>query len=249
MIYDLKDTAKAARLFEGWEETIIYSCLQGVMGKVLVTDPADPRSACAALGCFRFYAGVPEAELLPGVPDGYCIMVPQTEKWADLIERCLPSAKKITRYATRKDTHFDIPLLKRYAGTLPAGYEMKRIDAVLYEKCLALHMAEDFVSSYGNKERFLELGRGVVILKDGAIVAGASSFSSYSGGIEIEVDTAEPERRKGLAAAACAALILNCLEDGLYPSWDAHNEGSLLLAQKLGYVPDHAYTAYEIVAE
>jgi hypothetical protein len=71
---------------------------------------------------------------------------------------------------------------------------MKRIDAGLYEKCLELHMAEDFVSSYGNKERFLEMGRGVVILKDGAIVAGASSYSSYIGGIEIETDTAEPER-------------------------------------------------------
>ena len=54
------------------------------------------------------------------------------------------------------------------------------------------------------------------------------------------------ERRKGLAAAACAALILRCLDEGLYPSWDAQNMNSVHLAEKLGYELDHEYTAYEV---
>ena len=83
-------------------------------------------------------------------------------------------------------------------------------------------------------------------MKNGNIVSGASSYSRYREGIEIEVDTVPEERNKGLAAIVCAALILDCLEEGLYPSWDAQNLTSVHLAEKLGYELDHAYTAYEV---
>ena len=86
----------------------------------------------------------------------------------------------------------------------------------------------------------------MVILKDDRIVSGASSYTRYRGGIEIEVDTVESERRKHLATAVCAALILRCLKEGLYPSWDAHNMDSVRLAEKFGYELDHEYTAYEV---
>ena len=89
----------------------------------------------------------------------------------------------------------------------------------------------------------------MVILKSGRIVAGASSYTRYKEGIEIEVDTIEDERRKGLATIVCAALILQCLEEGLYPSWDARNMNSVRLAEKPGYEFDHEYTAYEVSAE
>jgi predicted GNAT family acetyltransferase len=107
-------------------------------------------------------------------------------------------------------------------------------------------VTRDFVSSFESKEKFLEWGRGVVILKNGRIVSGASSYTSYRGGIEIEVDTVPEERRKGLATICCSALILNCLEEGLYPSWDAHDMNSVHLAEKLGYELSHEYVAYEV---
>ena len=88
-----------------------------------------------------------------------------------------------------------------------------------------------------------------MILKSGRIVAGASSYTRYKEGIEIEVDTIEDERRKGLATIVCAALILQCLEEGLYLGWDARNMNSVRLAEKLGYEFDHEYTAYEVSAE
>ena len=85
----------------------------------------------------------------------------------------------------------------------------------------------------------------MVILKDGSIVSGASSYSRYLEGIEIEVDTVESERRKHLATIVCSALILRCLKEGMYPSWDAQNMDSVHLAEKLGYEFDHEYTVYE----
>ena len=40
--------------------------------------------------------------------------------------------------------------------------------------------------------------------------------------------------------------LLQCLEEGLYPSWDAQNMNSVYLAEKLGYEFDHEYTIYEV---
>lgn len=246
MLYELTDTSKAAHLFEGWKETLIYSCLQKVMGKIFVTDLDSPKSAMAFVGCFAFYAGEPDQELVMNKPDGFVIMVPQNKAWEACIEECFPAAKKVTRYAIKKDTRFDQKLLKSMVAELPDGYELKEIDERIYDMCAAAPMTRDFVSSFESKEEYLDKGRGMVILKSGRIVAGASSYTRYKEGIEIEVDTAEEKRRKGLATVVSATLILRCLEEGLYPSWDAQNRISVHLAEKLGYEFDHEYAAYEV---
>jgi hypothetical protein len=249
MIYELKDTSKVQHLFEGWEETLIYSCLQNVMGKVYVTNKEQPRSAFAFVGCFGFFAGKPDRELVTEKPDGFVIMVPQNEDWAALIEDCFPSAKRVTRYAIRKDTKFDETFLQKEVSRLPEGYEIRKIDSEIYDLCLEDPVTRDFVSAFGSKENYLKLGRGMVIMKEGRIVSGASSYTRYREGIEIEVDTVEAERQKHLATIVCSALILRCLEEGLYPSWDAQNMNSVRLSEKLGYEFDHEYIAYEVSSE
>ncbi len=249
MIHELKDTSKVQSLFKGWEETLIYSCLQNVMGRVFVTDPDNPKSAMAFVGCFGFYAGEPDRELVENKPEGFVIMTPQNEEWASLIGDCFPSSKRVIRYAIKKDTQFDVEALKKKISELPEGYELKPIDSDIYDLCLENPVTRDFVSAFESKEKYLELGRGIVILKDGNIVSGASSYTRYKTGIEIEVDTAESERRKQLATIVCAALIVQCLEEGLYPSWDAQNMNSVHLAEKLGYEFSHEYVAYEVNSE
>ena len=62
------------------------------------------------------------------------------------------------------------------------------------------------------------------------------------------MDTHRDYRRRGLAAACSAKLILECRRRGWYPSWDAQNLWSVALAEKLGYHLDHEYTAYEVSA-
>ena len=246
MIYELEDTSIVTKLFEGWEETMVYSCLQKVMGKVFVTNTDHPKSVCVYAGCFAFYAGEPDKEIVKNKPEGFVIMVPRNEEWAELIEECYPDAKKVIRYAIKKDTIFDREKLQGFVNELSAGYEIHEIDADIYDKCLGNPVTEDFVSSFESKESFLKIGRGMVIIKDGRIVSGASSYSRYNEGIEIEVDTVPDERRKNLATIACAALILRCLDENLYPSWDAQNINSVHLAEKLGYEFDHEYVAYEV---
>ena len=249
MIYEINDTSKVKSLFDGWEETLIYSCLQKVMGKIYVTDLENPKSAFAFVGCFGFLAGEPDMELVINKPEGFVIMVPQNEQWATLIEECFPNAKRVTRYAIKKDTKFDVDQLQKEIDKLPDGYELKKIDSAIYDKCMEDPVTVDFVSAFGSKEKYLQIGRGMVITKNGEIVAGASSYTRYIEGIEIEVDTVKPERRKHLATIVCAALILNCLNEGLYPSWDAQNMNSVHLAEKFGYEFDHEYVAYEVASD
>ena len=247
MLFELENTSKIKALFTGWEETMIFSCLQKIMGKIYVTDLENPKSAFAFVGCFGFYAGTPDIEIAKKKPEGFAIMVPQNKEWAQLIEECYPSAKRVTRYAIKKDTIFDKIKLQNEISKLPIGYEIHKLDADIYDQCLKNPVMVDFVSAFESKEKYLQIGRGMVILKDGQIVSGASSYTRYKEGIEIEVDTIEAERRKHLATIACSALILNCLEEGLYPSWDAQNINSVRLAEKLGYEFDHEYVAYEVV--
>ena len=246
MVYELNDTSKVKHLYEGWEETLIYSCLQKVMGKIYVVDTEDPVSAFAYVGCFGFFAGKPDQELVRNKPTGFVIMVPQNLEWAEMIETVYPDANKVTRFAIKKDTRFDVGSLKKNLQLLPEGYKLKEIDDKIYDMCLEDPVTADFVSAFESKEKYLKDGRGMVILKDGKFVSGASSYTRYKGGIEIEVDTVAEERRKNLALIACSALILRCLKEGLYPSWDAHNMGSVHLAEKLGYEFDHEYIAYEV---
>jgi hypothetical protein len=246
MIYLLEDTSKVQALFEGWEETLIYSCLQNVMGQIYVTDLDSPKAAMAYVGCFVFFAGKPDRELVTANPDGFKIMVPHSREWEALIEECFGNARKVTRYAIRKDTRFDRDYLEDIVKRLPEGYELCEIDSEFYDLCLENPATIDFVSAFQSKEKYLAIGRGMAILKDGRVVAGASSFSRYKEGIEIEVDTLKEERRKGLALVSCAALILKCLDEGLYPSWDAQNMNSVRLAEKLGYEFAYEYSAYEV---
>lgn len=240
-----------AQELQDWSESIIWSCLQGVMGEIHTNDTDD--AAMAILGDFAFYAGKTSEKLLKFKPESckqdFIIMVPQNDEWAKLIEKCYgDKAKKVTRYAIKKEKDiFDVDKLERAILELPEGYELKLLEEYEYTLCQNNRWANDLVSQFKDYDTYKKLGLGVIVLKDGDLVAGASSYSRYNEGIEIEIDTREDHRRKGLAYACGAKLILECLKIGLYPSWDAQNIWSVALAEKLGYHFSHEYTAYEIM--
>lgn len=239
------------KLFKNWNETIIWSCLQGVMGEIHTNSTED--AAMALLGDFAFFAGNSSKELIRLKPESckqdFIIMVPQNDEWSELIEKCYgDKAKKVTRYAIKKEPNvFDAAKLQQAVMDLPDYYELKMLEKREYNMCRNNDWAKDLVSQYKNYDMYKALGLGVVALKDGEIVSGASSYSTYKEGIEIEIDTREDYRRKGLAYACGAKLIMECLKRDLYPSWDAQNKWSVALAEKLGYHFSHEYAAYEVI--
>ncbi|RCX16364.1 GNAT acetyltransferase-like protein [Anaerobacterium chartisolvens] len=251
-VYSIKNKNVISPLFDGWQETFIWSCLQDCMGEAYADDLNKPSSAQIIVGDFCVLAGSANHEILRNRPENrqseFIIMVPQSKHWEEAIELVFQGkAFRCTRYATKKDkTAFDKSALQKIVSQLPGEYELRMIDKALYEQSLALQWSKDLCGNYPTYEDYRLNGMGTAILKDGELVSGASSYSFYKGGIEIEIDTREDERRKGLALVCGAKLILECLERGLYPSWDAHNKGSLALAERLGYELDREYPAYEI---
>ena len=242
--------AKAKALFGDWDETIIASCLQGVMGDIYLNEQMN--AAAAVLGDFCFFAGEPCEELVKnGFGKTFLIMTPQNADWGRAIEAVYgENAHPTVRYAVKKEKNcFDIDKLKGFIDLLPREYRLSRIDRELYKSCKENAWSKDFVKLFDTADDFEQLGRGIVAIYEGEIVAGASSYSRYEEGIEIEVDTRSDFRRRGLATACCAALICDCCESGLYPSWDAQNLWSLALAEKLGYSFSHQYSAYEVTIE
>lgn len=245
--YTLSEMNRVAHLFDGWQETMIWSCLQGVMGSVYAPDMENPESASAHLNDFCFLAGKPMPELVEFDYGRELILTPQNEEWAKLIESvCSDRVVRQIRYAIKKETNFDIGKLNAIVEDLPQEYEIRQIGRELYGKCLAESWSRDLVSPYSTFEEFEHLGLGFVVTQKGNIVSGASSYSRYRDGIEIEIDTKPEYRRKGLATVAGAALILECLRRGWYPSWDAHNRASVALAEKLGYSYSHEYPVYNV---
>lgn len=54
MVYKITDTNNVSSLFDKWDETLIWSCLQGMMGKIYADDLYAPTAAMAMIGDFAF---------------------------------------------------------------------------------------------------------------------------------------------------------------------------------------------------
>ena len=245
MVYELTDVSKVAHLFGDWMLPGLLD-IPNLELKIFVTDPDTPRSAMLYEDEAEYFAGEPDMELVENRQSKETALLSKEKEWEALFLECYPEAEPTTRYAIHRCNSFDRDKLQSFVDALPEGYVLRRIDSEIYDM---IPLAEDadvqyLVGDYETKEAFLNQGRGFVVLKDGKVVAGASSAHSYRNGIEIEIDTDPSERRKGLATAVGAKLILSCMDDGLEPRWDAANLISVHLAEKLGYRFDREYVYY-----
>ncbi|MDD7651732.1 MAG: GNAT family N-acetyltransferase [Candidatus Faecousia sp.] len=234
---------KIEPLFAGWQETMVWSYLQGCMGWAMADNEEAPQSAQIVLGDFCFFAGIPDESLIARA--GAPILVPRNAAWDEAMGRVLAGkAERRLRYAIRKEPGvFDRERLRALAR-VPEPYCLRAFDQELYHQAMGESWSRDFCALFDGGEDFLKRGLGFGVLDRGILVAGAASYSVYRGGIEIEIDTRPDYRRQGLASACGAALILACLERNLYPSWDAYDLRSVALAEKLGYHSDRPYPVY-----
>ena len=58
MIYEITETNNVAFLFDKWDETLIWSCLQKIMGKIYANHLTCPTSAMAIIGDFMRLSGL-----------------------------------------------------------------------------------------------------------------------------------------------------------------------------------------------
>ncbi|MGE7132897.1 GNAT family N-acetyltransferase [Lysinibacillus xylanilyticus] len=253
MIYEANNEVrkKLVPMFENIDSTIVLSYLHGHMGTAWVDNLENPTVAQITVGIFVFYAGDPntqEAEkLLYNLPE-FTLAIVDSEEWKNRIETVHNGAvEKFKRYRFEKDPeHFNRTHLHNIMSSLPEDYEIKKVDNNIANLPSFHELSEDFVSQFDSIDDFVNRGVGYAILHEGQVVCAATSFSIYDDGIEIEIATHPQFRRKGLATITASALILYCLDRGLYPSWDGANSESVELAKKLGYIFKESYDTYFI---
>jgi L-amino acid N-acyltransferase YncA len=103
--------------------------------------------------------------------------------------------------------------------------------------------------AFDSPEDLVERGIGYCMMNYGTVIGAAYSSLVANRAIEVSV-IVEPEHyRKGIASALCANLLYACVKKGIAPHWDAANEESCLLAEKLGYRKIEDYKAYFLKPE
>lgn len=233
-------------LFEGFGHRL-HGLVEAVctpdFGTAWVDDIDHPRVAVANCD-FWFVVGDPHA---PAAADALRLfekgtVVSARRHWDDLARDRLRS-----RVTTRTRTGFTTPALPAWdrahlqslASSVPDGYEVRRVtgpDIPSY-----VEVAKEFVSNFRSVDDYLEHGLGFGVWQGERCVAGCSSFTLANNKLEVEIDTDPGHRRKGLARAVAATLILHCIEAGIEPCWDAHNPESAALAEQLGFTDPMEY--------
>ena len=192
---------RIAPLFSGWDETLIWSVLQGCMGKAWADNKDNPSAALLWMGDFLFLAGdwkCPAAKELAGyIPEGFyveeAIVIPQNRHWQELVEESHKGRVEVfSRFAICKEPHvFDRAKLEAFRDSLPHEFTLKAIDPELYKVILQTPWAWDLCGRFPTWEDFAAHGHGFVALHGDELAAGASTYSWYREGIEIEIDTKE----------------------------------------------------------
>ncbi len=222
------------------------AALSGEFGRAWADSATAPGVGLVEIE-FYFVAGDAEAatagDAARAIPRDSTV-VALGEPWEALLRRTKDGAiVEHTRVAFDAGP-WDRARLAELARSLPPGYRMQRITTQNVDRFASLEHA--LVSNYRSTRDFAAHGAGFGVEHDGRFVAGCASFTLAGGKLEFEIQTHPDFRRRGLATSAAAAMILHCIESGLEPCWDAHNEGSALLAEKLGFVNRSPYSVFEL---
>lgn len=221
---------------------------QGYMGEAFVDNIESPEFAMVLLGRFCFIDGNPNSQksrqALMEIEDYYKIII-ANENWYGLIEEVYKDRYEIDkRYSIKKDTKFDKEKLEELSSKLSDEYKLEKIEENNYR---LIKETKSFACNITMSENFEKYGIGFCAKnKNDKIIAVIASNGIYDDGIEINIKIEEQDRHKGLGTTLGANMILECLKQNKYPSWDAANIDSVGLAEKLGYEVDSEYRIYKI---
>ena len=249
----IADRYKFVALFENcrYDRVLIDSVLEGHFGRAYADSPANPAAARLDSAEFTMLGGNPEAagvkDLLRLAPIGY--VTPQTAEWRHALQDEFGPRLRALPFSELSAVALDRVHLVRLTGTLPALFELKRIDRALAERLPADMGNEYCFENFYSLDDFLERGIGYCIVHRNKIVSAATSFARSQRAIDIEIETVAGYRKLGLATVVGAQLVAHCLEQGIEPCWLAANAVSERLALKLEYVRGDRYETFFISEE
>lgn len=248
----LTEDVRVAALFAGMPgaQSMVQAALAG-QGRVLADSPVRPRCAVATAGDFLYCGGVPgpsAKHLLRRAMGAHKDWLIYAEgKWLEVLQS-LVKVKMVRRMAFIHDVQPRDAHLRALLKAMPEDAAFQPIEGEWIARCREAEWSRDFVSLF-TQEDYEARGLGVLLMVEGEAVAGASSYVSYPGGIEIQLETRGDKQGRGYATLAAAQLILLAHERGLIATWDAANPASGHIAEKLGYVPAGAYQVATIAKD
>ena len=224
------------------------AALEGTMGRAWVDPSLEGRPAVGLVQLdFFFIAGDPNApagEEAVRAVDQRASIATSNAAWEPLLRRVWGERLQPHTRVEFDSGAWDRARLRAFIDSLPDGFDLRRI--TLDDAARFAELAPSLVYNFPSLEDFIARGAGFGIEREGSFVSGCSSFAICSRSIEFEIQTHPDFRQRGLACATAAAMIEHCIERGLEPSWDAHNDMSAALATKLGFIEPAPYTAYEL---
>lgn len=255
MLELLKEERKCLEKFlQDKIEVPLWSCIEGKMGRAWVDKKENPEIAIVVVADFCYLLGRPTSnkveykieELLEKCKEK--VIITDDSSWVSIIESLYPNhLKRFNRYSIKNELGvFRKSILNSYIDAIGSEFNINKIDESLYFKVIEDDFMADCCSNYSSLEDFLKNGIGYAVVHNGEIISAASSYSYCDGNIEVTIGTKGEYRRKGLALAVASRLILDCMEQNIYPRWDAANLESVSLAEKLGYHFDNEYEVYSI---
>ncbi|MFW9794887.1 MAG: GNAT family N-acetyltransferase [Candidatus Thorarchaeota archaeon] len=247
--WDSEDRSKIRPLFETHKRgrAIIFPTLDLGRGTVWVNSLETPSVTRLQLVMFNVLAGdssSPDAAEIARMIEPMQIVIGPDEGWNRIFKELWGERLGVQPRTLFSEKSLDLEHLRHLREQLPSGYRLERMDVGAIrqvDKRIAWHIPTFF----GNSEDFYENGIAYCIKYQGKVVSMASTLTPYTDMFEIQVDTFEKDhRRKGLATAVSAALMVHAIERGITPYWDAANETSIQLALKLGYTDPDPWEAF-----
>ena len=221
--------------------------IEGQMGKAFVDDLASPSAYCIVIGPFWYFAGAARSpggrQMMRAFPR-YNLLMPSPPDWVDLAKEIFGQhLQPFTRYtfsaAGLSQEHLTALLQKSEYSA-----RVVRIDAEVAEQMAVQEDGFLDLSDFDSVQDFTERGIGFTIRDGQKFMGVAYSSLVCSTGIEVSVFIDEPYRQKGVATAISSKLMLECLQRGLRPNWDAANPESCKLAERLGFSMIETYDSY-----
>lgn len=238
---ELSNAYKLKKLFGSLTDSCVISCFEGFMGTAFADNKDNPLCCAVLLGEYFYIGGSSDStdflkEAFEYAKENSLIIVTLNENIQTLIKTLYSDkCKFVTRYQMDTNPKINESCLSEIIGSLPKEFELTIINENIYNQALKNEWSAHFCCNFKNYKDFSEHAVGYAVLHNGKIVSGTSSYSYYSNGYEVVIATSPEYRRRGLAIVSASAYLLECTKRNKTPHWDAANEKSLALSQKIGY--------------
>lgn len=222
----------------------IDCAVEGQLGRALVDAVASPSVFALNVGPFWYFAGEATGaaadDVLAALPR-YGLLMPSTRGWFEAARALhAPTWRVFPRYSFSAATLSRVHL----AALLAASPQpVSALDTATAARLSTGPEPLIDLTDFDSIDDFLARSFGYVAFDGDHAMGVAYASLVCSHGIEVSVFVDEPYRRRGVATAVAAALLIECLDAGLRPNWDAANPESCVLAEKLGFTSSGTYEA------